>query len=668
MIRATLLLTSLLATPSATIAQNRDPMPGLVKAPPRLIEFETNEGTWISVDVSKDGRTLVFDLLGDLYALPASGGDATPLVTGTDFASQPRFSPDGGSIAFISDRSGSDNVWITDAAGQNPRAITKESGPIMTSPAWSHDGRHIFVTLMGKTTPRTAELWEFEISTGASKRVVENTNGAPSGLVSEPPPGPVGAHASGDGRFVYFASVTPRAYGVRQGSTSRLMRLDRASGRAEPIAIETPGVAVAVIRRGETLLAKGYGFANLEQQIKVTPETMFESGSLGKQFTAAGIMALVEDERLKLDDSVRTWLPDAPETWQPITLRRLLSHTSGIPDYTGDQMDYRKDHTEADLLKLAYGLTLEFKPGARWNYSNTGYVVLGCIMSKVTGSPYWEFLRKRIFDPAGMPTIRIISEAEVVPHRASGYLPTETGFRHQDWVAPKLNTTADGSMLMSLNDMIAWNEAVRNRRILKPESWALMQSAVTLNSGKSYPYGFAWFIDSAGGQVVHQHSGSWQGFRTQFTRYEGDDLAVVVLANSGASDPIAIGNDVAAIMNPSLAAPPLPSTPLSDADPAITAKVQAILGKAARGEIALEDFSFIRQTIVPRMRTALAQRMKGVNPPADRLDLLQRTDVGDDRRLVYRAFFGTRKFLVTVGITPDGGLMELQIREEPPAP
>ena len=107
---------------------------------------------------------------------------------------------------------------------------------------------------------------------------------------------------------------------------------------------------------------------------------------------------------------------------------------------------------------------------------------------------------------------------------------------------------------------------------------------------------------------------------------------------------------------------------MRDTDPAITAKVQAILGKAARGEIALEDFSFIRQTIVPRMRTALAQRMKGVNPPADRLDLLQRTDVGDDRRLVYRAFFGTRKFFVTVGITPDGGLMELQIREEPPPP
>ena len=140
MIRASLLLALLLATPSALLAQNRDPLPGLVKTPPRVIEFDTSEGTWISVDVSKDGRTLVFDLLGDLYTLPASGGEATPLVTGAEFASQPRFSPDGGSIAFISDRSGSDNVWITDAAGRNPRAISKESGPIIRLPRGAMTG------------------------------------------------------------------------------------------------------------------------------------------------------------------------------------------------------------------------------------------------------------------------------------------------------------------------------------------------------------------------------------------------------------------------------------------------------------------------------------------------------------------------------------------------
>ena len=218
--RTAILLALLLATPVSAIAQNRDPMPGLVKTPPRLIEFDTSEGTWISVDVSKDGGTLVFDLLGDLYTLPASGGDASLLIGGTDFASQPRFSPDGASIAFISDRDGSDNVWIADASGRNLRAVTKENGPLMTSPAWSHDGRHIFVTLVGKTAPRTGELWEFEVATGAGRRVVENTNGGPSGLVSEPPPGPMGAHASA-GRAVRLLRVgdaarVRRARGIDQ--------------------------------------------------------------------------------------------------------------------------------------------------------------------------------------------------------------------------------------------------------------------------------------------------------------------------------------------------------------------------------------------------------------------------------------------------------------------
>ena len=293
----------------------------------------------------------------------------------------------------------------------------------------------------------------------------------------------------------------------------------------------------------------------------------------------------------------------------------------------------------------------------------TGYVVLGCIISKVTGAPYWEFLRKRIFDPAGMKTIRIISESDIVPHRASGYLPTETGFRNQDWVSPKLNTTADGSMLLSLDDMIAWNETVRNRRILKPESWSLMQGALTLSSGKSYPYGFGWFIDSAGGQVVHQHGGSWQGFRTQFTRYTGDDLAIVVLTNSGADDPPALTAAVAGAIDPALATPPLPKVPLRDADPVVTAKVRRTLERSARGELALEDFSYVRQGLLPRMRAALAFRLKDLTTP-DRLDLLTRADIGDDRRFVYRAGYGARTFLVTVSIAPDGGLTELLVREE----
>ena len=139
-------------------------------------------------------------------------------------------------------------------------------------------------------------------------------------------------------------------------------------------------------------------------------------------------------------------------------------------------------------------------------------MVLGILVTRVTGRPYYEFLRERIFTPAGMPTIRIITEADVVPHRAHGYLPVAGGWEHATWVAPRLNTTADGSMLLSLRDMIAWNETVRTRRVLRPEHWELMLSATKLSSGKPYPYGFGWFLGEAGGQPMQEHGGTWQGF------------------------------------------------------------------------------------------------------------------------------------------------------------
>ncbi|MCE2942599.1 MAG: serine hydrolase domain-containing protein [Gemmatimonadota bacterium] len=147
----------------------------------------------------------------------------------------------------------------------------------------------------------------------------------------------------------------------------------------------------------------------------------------------------------------------------PTTVRHLLTHRSGLPDYTAEDFDYRRDQAEADLLRMAGALPLEFPPGTRWNFSNTGYVVLGILIGRVTGMPYHAFLRQRIFSPAGMPTIRVIAEAPAVPHRAHGYLPVAGGWEHAAWGAPSLSTTADGSMLLSLRDMIAWHATVRAR-------------------------------------------------------------------------------------------------------------------------------------------------------------------------------------------------------------
>jgi len=426
-----------------------------------------------------------------------------------------------------------------------------------------------------------------------------------------------------------------------------------------------PGLAVAVVKGDQVLLSKGYGFANIEQGTAVTSETMFESGSLGKQFTAAAVMLLAESGVLKLNESVRTYLPDAPPEWQPITIRNLLSHTSGIPDYTGDALDYRRDYSEADLAKLAYGLKLEFPAGSRWNYSNTGYVMLGVIVSKVTGRPYWETLRERIFKPAGMPTARIISEADLVPHRASGYMVENGAFKNQSWVSPLLNTTADGSLLLSLEDLIAWSRVVRDRRILSKASWDEVLSPVTLNSGRTYPYGHGWFIEEVNGRKVEQHGGSWQGFQTQLSRFEGSDLTVIVLANSRMAQTIPIANQIAAAVDPALTRPAPPSMPISDGDPSVTAYARKILEKTSRGQLNREDFEFIRQTIVTRMSQAYAQMLATLGALKS-LVLVGRGQEGDDRLFIYLASFENGTVRATVKIGPGGGLTGLQLARETP--
>jgi CubicO group peptidase (beta-lactamase class C family)/Tol biopolymer transport system component len=448
-----------------------------------------------------------------------------------------------------------------------------------------------------------------------------------------------------------------------EGDAGNVIERIDAAVLAQLSAQRIPAAGVSVLQGERVLLSKGYGTANIEHRVAATDETMFESGSLGKQFTAAGVMALVEDGTVQLDASVRTYFPEAPPTWQPITIRQLLSHTSGLPDYTGDRFDYRKDYTEADLLQLAYGTTLEFPAGARWNYSNTGYVVLGALITKVTGAPYWQYLRSRIFTPAGMPTIRVITESEIVPHRAAGYLPTATGWRHQDWVAPLLNTTADGSMLLSARDLAAWSRVVRNRAVLKPDSWAQILAPVTLRSGTPYPYGFGWFVDSLRGRVVYQHGGSWQGFRTQIYRYEAADLTIAVLTNSGAANPGVIATDIATVMDSTLAPIPAPREPLRDTDPQVTARLRTVLERSARQEVQPSDFPYLRQTLFPRLKAANARTLQGLTSP-DRLVLVSRRLLGDDTEFIYLAGYGARVFRVTMTLAPDGGIAWLIVRPE----
>lgn len=321
---------------------------------------------------------------------------------------------------------------------------------------------------------------------------------------------------------------------------------------AEMASQRIPGMAVAVIRKGEIIKAQGYGLANVEHNVPVTDRTIFQSGSLGKQFTATAVMLQVEDGRLSLTDPIAKFFDNAPASWRDITVRHLLTHTSGIPDYNDGQLDYRKDYTENDLVSFAGTLPLDFTPGSEWKYSNTGFVLLGALVRKVSGSFYGDVLRERVFKPLGMSTARVISEADIVANRAAGYRLDRGELRNQEWVSPAMNTTADGSLYLSLQDLIAWDRGLRTGAVLQPGSWRQIFTPVTLNSGRVHPYGFGFEVDRLAGQAVQRHGGAWQGFKTYIARYAGDDISVIALANLAQANPKRVVDRIAAHLIPAL--------------------------------------------------------------------------------------------------------------------
>jgi Beta-lactamase class C and other penicillin binding proteins len=286
--------------------------------------------------------------------------------------------------------------------------------------------------------------------------------------------------------------------------------------------------------------------ANLELQVPVKPETIFQSGSVGKQFTATAVMMLVEEGKMGLEDPLSKFFPDAPATWKEVTIRELLSHTAGFTDYPKN-FDMRKDYTEQDLFKIVEAIPLAYPPGTKWSYSNLGYLTLGLVIHKVTGEFYGDFLQKRIFKPLGMTSTRIISEADIIPNRAAGYVLVKGEIKNQEWVSPKLNTTADGSLYFNILDLAKWDEALYTEKLLKRSSLEQMWTVAKLKNGQpnSGHYGFGWFVKEKSGHHLIEHEGAWQGFETHISRYMDDKLTVVVLTNLGGSKPNIIANRVA---------------------------------------------------------------------------------------------------------------------------
>lgn len=326
---------------------------------------------------------------------------------------------------------------------------------------------------------------------------------------------------------------------------------------------QIPGVCLGVMRDGRLVKATGYGYANVELKVPVSPLSLFQSGSVAKQFTATAVMMLVQEGKIGIDDPITRYFPEArAAAWRNVTVRQLLTHTSGIPDifgetdadsYTKGILDFHRDYTEDELLQRYLGLKLDFTPGDKWNYSNTGYELLGFLIHRVSGMFYGDFLQKRIFKPLGMTSTRIISETDIVPNRVAGYRIIDGQLKNQEWIAPSLNTLADGGLYTNVIDLAKWDAALYTEKLLPRAALREMWTPVRLNSGATHAYGFGWELGAVDGHAVQFHTGSNQGFAVSISRYVDDRLTVVVLTNldEGHSVTLGIAQPVAALyLNP----------------------------------------------------------------------------------------------------------------------
>jgi len=298
-----------------------------------------------------------------------------------------------------------------------------------------------------------------------------------------------------------------------------------------------PGVALLVMRDGRIERIGTYGLANVEHEVPVKRVTMFQTGSLGKQFTAAAVLLLAERGRLSLDDRIDKYLPAGPPGWEPITIRHLLDHTSGIKDSEddGEVFDLRHEYTDDEIVRVAHSYPLDFTPGSRWKYNNMGYILAGILVTRVTGMFYGDFLARELFQPLGMRTARIISDTDIVPNRASGYLRTKNGIRNQDFASAALNATADGSLYLSVDDWSLWIAALDRHALLSPASYDALWGRNRSVDGQVHGYG--WDHETLAGHELLWFDGSWQGFRTAIERDPASRVTVVVLANLAEATP-----------------------------------------------------------------------------------------------------------------------------------
>jgi CubicO group peptidase (beta-lactamase class C family) len=305
----------------------------------------------------------------------------------------------------------------------------------------------------------------------------------------------------------------------------------------------TPGCALAVIKDGRIIYERGYGMASLEDGIAMTPDKIFDIGSLSKQFTAACIAILIREGKISLDDDIRTYLPEVPKYERPITIRHLIYHTSGLRDYTGLLIlaGFRPasdcPSVEEALEVISRQQKLNHPPGGEYSYTNTGYFLLGQIVERVSGQSLNRFAQEHIFKPLGMiHTLYQDDHLQIIKNRASGYDQAGSVFRFDmsSW-----DQTGDGNVYTSVEDLFLWDQAFYTNQ-LGQDLMSLLQTVGTLNSGEKLDYAFGLVITDYKGLKRVSHAGAWAGFRAALIRFPEQRFSAICLANLSRIDPSAL--------------------------------------------------------------------------------------------------------------------------------
>jgi len=356
-----------------------------------------------------------------------------------------------------------------------------------------------------------------------------------------------------------IAGVSRAQTKTRGTLVKQIDSLATAAIRNGPVA----GLSIAVVKGRDTIVMKGYGLADVENDIPATAQTVYRIGSITKQFTSAAVMQLVEQGKVSLDDDITKYFPGFDTHGQKILVRHLMNHTSGIPSYT-DIKDFGRvitlDMPHDSLLALVQKDSLMFTPGSGFYYNNTGYYMLGMLIEKVTGQKYGEYLTQHLFEPLGLHSTRYCATGPIIKHRAQGYGAEHGTLVNASYINMDLPFGA-GSLCSTVGDLVKWESALFGGKVVSANSLAQMTTPAKLTSSRPMPYGFGLAPDTVGRHRMIGHGGGINGFISQEEYYPDDTLTVVVLANTAPAPSGGIARNAARLVLglPLLTRPTIPT-------------------------------------------------------------------------------------------------------------